>query len=72
MPVSTEICWDLEDWAAWSLESAEEPLEEEESVSRAPPSRLMVSWILVSLVSRLRVALRTRGWVDIVTVLLLL
>ena len=34
---------------------------EEESFSRAPPSRLRLNWILVSFVSRFRVVLRIRG-----------
>lgn len=55
MPVSTLICCDLDDCAACSLS----PLLSAPSLAgNTPPSRLRVSWIFVSLVSRLMVALR--------------
>lgn len=56
MPVDTAIVWDLEDWVAWSEVPFEEVLVRSGS---APPSRFRASWILVSLVSRAMVALRT-------------
>lgn len=57
IPVSTSMVWEREACAAWDLEST--------SVSgldcsRDPPSRFRTSWIFVSFVSRLRVAVRRR------------
>ena len=60
MPVLTLMVCDLLAWLAWlSAVLSNNPV----SVSggKAPPSRLMASWILVSLVSRARAAQRWAG-----------
>lgn len=59
MPVVIVICWEVEDWVAWVV--VVPFVEGEEVEGRSPPSRFRASWILVSLVSRLRTALRMRG-----------
>ena len=60
MPVLMLMVCDLLDWLAWLFASFVKSFE---SVSggKSPPSRLMASWILVSLVSRARAAHRLAG-----------
>lgn len=66
MPVSTEMVWEVEDWEACCLSLFVLELSSLlADCDKAPPSRFRVSWILVSFVSRLMLALRTRLGVDI-------
>ena len=56
MPVSMCMVWESEVCKAWVLDKPRgKPVDRS---SRGPPSRLSVSWTLVSLVSRLMVAVR--------------
>lgn len=67
MPVSISTCCEGEDCEACVFFGSESfgsgKCGEEGSGSRGPPSRLRETWILVSLVSRFRRAVRAAGWV---------